>query len=517
MTLATAKTLAWEAYATGSDGDHFDEFCFNHCRQTVDQWAGQPLELEDWQYEIMAEAFAYDDHDPPRYFWRRIALLLPRKNGKTTMLAAYAVHTLVYQDGNPEVLLAARTDKQAGRLFDAAEMMIRQSPELLDLIHIQGYKGEMGRYDGMGKLYRFSAESGALDGWNPKRVVIDELHAWSTPRERKAWAALVSGFGARKSPQLFAITTAGDPATRADSILGTWLDGTISKGEVERRPGLEIIRDFKSRTLIYNYIAPTTDIMDVESVKLANPASWIDMEFLQSVADSSELTLSQKLRYHANVWASAEDDFINLETWENLRDPSVAAAALVGGSSVGVGLDGSRTYDTTVAAVAAPCEDGRIAVKTTVFSCRKDAPHHVFCPGDKIDFSMFEAHLKDLFQKYAVESGAYDPRYLQRSAEILVDEIGGVNLAEVEPVSTLMRDAIACFYRLVSEGKIVHDGDPVLTAHIAAAKAEQDERGWVIRKRQHSRPIDALVASILAVWRVHVDIVGDDGPWLEVW
>ena len=44
------------------------------------------------------------------------------------MLAAYALYELVYGRGRPEILLAAASDRQAGRLFDAAARFVRRHP-----------------------------------------------------------------------------------------------------------------------------------------------------------------------------------------------------------------------------------------------------------------------------------------------------------------------------------------------------------------------------------------------------
>ncbi|WP_197708220.1 terminase TerL endonuclease subunit, partial [Escherichia coli] len=63
------------------------------------------------------------------------------------------------------------------------------------------------------------------------------------------------------------------------------------------------------------------------------------------------------------------------------------------------------------------------------------------------------------------------------------------------------RDALAAFERAVADGRVRHRGDQAIAAHVAACKATQDERGWIVHKRRHSRPIDAVPAMAMAVWR----------------
>jgi phage terminase large subunit-like protein len=361
------------------------------------------------------------------------------------------------------------------------------------------YIGEIAQVSGGGKILRMATKASTMHGYNPSLGIVDELHAWTAPSMRSAFGAMMTAGGARKRTQMFVITTAGEGHERETSILGMLVDRNEADGDVELEPGLTISRNHAARTLVYNYSAPTMDPFDVAAMKLANPASWITESYLERQAADPSLSVAQVLQLHGCVWASSEDAFVSLERWRELADAD--AGTIAPGASVCVGFDGSRTYDTTVAAWASMLPDGRIAVKSHVWSTRRDAPHHELTPGE-IDFARFEEYVaSELFGRFKVVEGAYDPRYLIRSVQLLRDRLPGSRIAEVEPMSKLMRDALATFYQLVVDGRIVHDGDPVLAAHVAAAKAEQDEKGWIVRKRHQSKPIDALIATVLAVWR----------------
>lgn len=494
-------------YADATREPDFFEFCRDELVQSIDQFAGRPLDLEEWQREFAAEALALDESGVP--CWRSVVLVLPRKNGKTMLLAAYALYRLLADDDSPEILLAASSDKQAGRLFDAVCSFVRRSPALADRVVLREYIGEIARADGGGKILRMSSEAGTLHGYNPSLVICDELHAWTTPKLRRAWAALTTGGGARLQSQTFTITTAGEAHERDSSILGRLIDRNEREGEPEQvHAGLTISRNHDARTLVYNYSAPTSDPADVDAMLLANPASWITGEYLARQAANPELAASEVLQLHGCVWAAGEDAFIASDQWAELVDAEAAEGP--GSARVFLGFDGSRSYDTTVAAWAWRLDDGRIAVRTRVWSTRPDAPHHELVAGREIDFAAFERFIEDeLFGRFDVREAAYDPRYLIRSMQLIEDRVGEARIAPVEPQSKLMRDALAVFYQLVLEGGLAHDGDPVLAQHVAAAKATQDERGWVVRKRVQRRPIDALIASVLAVWRCSMDQAGE--------
>jgi hypothetical protein len=52
----------------------------------------------------------------------------------------------------------------------------------------------------------------------------------------------------------------------------------------------------------------------------------------------------------------------------------------------------------------------------------------------------------------------------------------------------------------VSEEAIVHDGDRLLSAHVAAAAGTLTDRGWRVSKLRQTNPIDALAAVVLAAY-----------------
>jgi phage terminase large subunit-like protein len=501
VTTAVGPRKAWAEYAAGSGIDHFDWWCRQFCIQSVDQFAGKPLVLEPWQIDFMGEVMAVNDDDSP--YWGTCVLVVPRKGGKTTMLGAYADYHVDQDEGQPEVLLMASSDKQAGRLFDAIAGFTRQSAHLSERFHLRDYIGEIVRVDGGGKILRMASDPNRAHGYNPSRVVADEIHAWTTQSLRKAWAAATSAGGARRNQQILGISTAGEAADREEGILGHLIDANEAEGELEQRGALTISRNHEARVLVFNYSAqvvgksPREDRNNFAAIRAANPASWVTDAYLKRQAASPELTDAQFLQLHGCVWAAGEGTFIAPEDWRAVGD----GEPLGEGRKVCLGMDGSRTYDTTVVAWAGLAEDGRVDVDARIFSVRRDAPHHILHEGGKIDFEAVEEFVIDRFEFFDVKEAAYDPRFLDRSAEIIDRRLNDACIVVIEPQSKHMRDAIATFHRGVAEGIVRHRGDPAIGAHVSACKAEQDERGWVVSKRKHSKPIDAVPAMAMAYWR----------------
>ncbi len=486
--------------ATGSEVDHFAEFCAKHLTQSVDEWDGLPLELEDWQRSMMGVALEYDQDGWP--VWRSVVFCIPRKNGKTCLLAAYALYRLLTSDGSPEILLAASSDKQAGRLFDAAALFVRRNPVLRGLCRVRDHVGEIKREDGMGVIVRLSSDPARLHGYNPSLVVCDELAQWTTPTLKRAYAALTTGGGARKAPQVFTITTAGEAHDREDSILGRILDTAVAKGEVERSPGLTVAKLAASHMLVYNYEAPTSDPRDTAKMKLANPATWITEEFLAKQASNPELTAAQVLQLHGCVWAEGASSWFPAEVWAGCLDKT---AVIPANAPVCVGVDVGLVHDSTAVAVAWCREDGKIVVEANVWTSARDTVGE-FVHGGVVDLTVIEDHLRDLAQRYSVLEVAYDPRFFERSAQMLSED--GLIVVPVFQSSGPMADAYQAWYAAVMEGRVAHNGDPVLSTHVLSTSATKTDRGWKVSKIKQSARIDACVAAAMALYRAEFQTVG---------
>lgn len=506
-TLARPASAGWSAYAPASAVDAFAEWCEAYCVQAVDAFAGQPLTLEPWQREFFGEVLAQDASGAP--CWRSAALVVPRKNGKTTMLAAYAVYHLLTDDGQPEVLLAAASDKQAGRLFDSVVRFIRRSPDIAEHVVVREYVGQIARADGGGTIHRMASDPNTLHGWNPSLVIVDELHAWTTPSLERAWAALTTGGGARRGSQTITITTAGEAHHRDTGLLGRLIDGNESRGECEVRGKLTISRNHDAQVLVWNFDARTKSREDIASIREANPASWITEEYLARQAANPELSEAEFLQLHGCVWAAGAGAWLPADLWRSLTRED---AAIPLGADVVVGVDVGIVHDSTAIVRAYVREDGTVAVEAHVISADPSAVAHEIHPGGRVSLARVEEYLLDLAERYEVREVVYDPRFFERSSEVLSD--AGLVTVALEQSSRMMADAYQAFYVAAHEGRIVHTGDRVLADHVAATAADKTDRGWKVRKIRQTKRIDACVAAVMAHYRA--EHVGAE-PFVTAW
>lgn len=483
----------WTKYAKGSEIQHFADFCKEHLILSNDRWAGLALELEAFQIRMMGEALAYDAEGWP--CWNSIIFVLPRKNGKTQLLAAYAVYRLFVTDDSPEILLAAASDRNAGRLFKAAANFIRRSPVLSKLARVREYAGEIVREDGLGVIYRVASDPNRLHGYDPSLVICDELAQWTKPSLEEAYAALTSGGGARGAPQTFTITTAGEASTRHSSILGRLLTAADQAPEKVEKPGLTISRLHESKTLVYNHTAPTTDPFDTKAMKLANPASWITETYLAKQAANPELTDAQVLQLHGCVWAAAGTTYIAPEGLEGALARGRLLGELEDGETVVLGFDGSETRDETW--LTACAFDGRIQPLQR-WAKPAGAPDGWRIPRHEIHEAIAAAH-----ERFDVAELAADPPGWYSEVDAWAERYGEevVLMFETRMAS---RIAPAC-QRLkagVNDGTVSFVGPLAakLAEHLGNCVAKETPYGTAVTKDHPDSPrkIDGAVASIIA-------------------
>jgi phage terminase large subunit-like protein len=171
--------------------DEFAEFC---SELTLD--SGEAMVLEPFQRQILTDYFDGA---------RETLVLLPKKNGKTCLLAALALYHLLSE---PEAAcyVAAASREQASLLYSAACGFVARSEALRKQVIVRkGYR-EMWTADGTGKLRVLAADVDTADGVLGTLCLVDELHRHKSP---ELYGVLADSLGPRQG-QMVTISTAGD-------------------------------------------------------------------------------------------------------------------------------------------------------------------------------------------------------------------------------------------------------------------------------------------------------------------
>jgi hypothetical protein len=135
-------------------------------------------------------------------------ILLPKKNGKSTLLGALGLFHLVTTP-DAECVIGAASRDQATILYDQAAGFVRRSAGLEQRVHVKrGYREIQARRDS-GRIRVLAADVDTADGVIPTLALVDELH-----RHKSAglYGIFRDGLGPRRG-RMITISTAGDSET----------------------------------------------------------------------------------------------------------------------------------------------------------------------------------------------------------------------------------------------------------------------------------------------------------------
>lgn len=199
-----------ECFFDAETAQYYIDFIETCCTHIEGALAGKPFILELWEKAIIANLFGWYKKDflgrtVRRY--RKAFIYIPRKNGKTPLVAA--IHNAVFflddEAGQINNLAAASRD-QATKLYRHISGMIKNEPEMNKRCQRYIATRSITKPDySVTKV--IPADENVAHGDNPHFQAIDELH--SQPN-RKLYDALFSAMSSanRIQPLLIMITTA---------------------------------------------------------------------------------------------------------------------------------------------------------------------------------------------------------------------------------------------------------------------------------------------------------------------
>ena len=462
-----------------SRGPEVVEFAEALCKITKDSVAGaagQPMVFRGWQHELTNHLFA---RNADGGYQHRMGLIgLPRKNGKSAWLSALALEHLLFGPEGGEIYSCAADREQAKIVFGTAKRMVELEPELKDVL--QPFRDTI--YNpATGSTYRaLSAEAFTKEGLSPTLVAFDELHAQPN---RELFDVMSLAMGARVSPMLVAITTAGvkSDSTGKDSLCFSLYEygKKIASGEVV------------DPSFFFAWWESEGDHRDPATWQGANPG-YDDIVAADDFTSALGRTLESEFRTkRLNQWVSTSETWLPAGTFEGCEiDRQVAA-----GESVVLAFDGSFNGDCT-AIVGVTVEEVPHVFVVDMWEKPDNAGADWQVPVVEV-----EDAIRAACARWQVEEIACDPYRWARTFQVLEDE--GLPVVVFPQSAARMTPATARFSEAILNQTLTHDGDPRLVRHVANATLRTDQRGSRLAKesRNSTRRIDLAVASVMGVER----------------
>ena len=164
---------------------------------------GYRYKLLGWQKRLIRNLYKVDKQG--KRVVRQAVCSMGRKGGKSSLASAVLVSYLCGPlAGRGQELYSVASDKeQSGLLFNIAEQIILQCPQLIDMVNIVRHQKKIETK--RGSFYKaLASDSGRLHGLNPTFCCYDEL---AQAKSRLLYDTINTAFGSRDESLLLVIST----------------------------------------------------------------------------------------------------------------------------------------------------------------------------------------------------------------------------------------------------------------------------------------------------------------------
>ncbi len=503
-----------------SRGQFVVDWIEKFCRLYEGEWAGQPMLIKDWAYEIIMRTFGWVKHSERwgreiRRF-RKVSAWVPKKNKKSPTLAAIGLYLLV-ADGEQgqKVYFGAKDGSQAREIAGKhAIEMVTASVALSEECTINKSLMQITHEDTRSILKPISSADSksqkSKEGLNGS-ILIDETHVVD-----EAFVGRISRAGISRSEPLFIeVSTAGDDPEsygRKSYELGK----QVESGDV-----------VNEQLLFATWEAPH-DLSDddlasdpVKYGKLSNPAWGHTVGEEEFLADyhASKTSLTEFLRfkmYRLNMWQATANPWLKMADWAHCRE-HYNDIDLLGRECWG-GLDLAKTRDTTCLVLLFPFEDGIYKLLPYFWLPRAranelrdrvsylqwaDRGAITLTDGDETDYQFVRHAINEARGKFKLQGIGYDETFAAQMMQRLREEDG--MLEQQVPIPQTMMNftrGTVEFENLLIEHRLKHNGNPALTwqAGNVQVKSDYNQNIRPIKpKHGDYRTVDGIVAAVMAV------------------
>lgn len=478
-------------------------------------WRGINFTLMGWQTQIIYDLFGtVTEEGLRRYHFSYIEI--PKKNGKSELVAAIALYMLCADDEfGGEIYSAAKDRDQAAIIYRTAVAMVRLCPPLLKRCKIIESQ-KIIYYRPTDSFYKvLSRDVASKHGYNPSAVLFDELHAQEKP---DLWNVLTEGAGdAREEPLTIAITTAG-----WDRASVCWEQHVYAK-KCLADPGF----DPTFYPVIYSADDKKDNWEDERVWARANPSlghtikiDRLREQYKKALESPDKINGFKRLRL--NIWTNQATLYIDPTTWAE-QGPRRPLGELAHREAFG-GLDLSAIKDLTAFVLAFP-RDGSLAVDVLSFfwcpRARLHDPKNTYrkqyqlweslgqltvTDGNVVDYKKIRADIKEICGRYRVRDINVDRLF--EGYEFCQDLEKDIPKTEIFPMGQGFIGYAIPFrqFDLLLESKCLCHGNENLVLNFCAGNlaVETDAaENHKPAKDKSEGKIDGIVALIMALDRLY--------------
>lgn len=480
----------------------------------------------EWFKDILCAFLASEDPETKQRLVWELLCMVPKKNSKTTYVAALGLTALFMEDApNRQMLIVAPSQNISERCFDQAQGMIRLDERLKAIFSVQDHLKCITRRKTGTQLDVKSFDTSIVTGEIPVLTIIDEVHELGKKAKAAAVMQQIRGGGITKQGgQVLMITTQSDEAPA-----GIWKTELIKARKIRDGAGgsspimMPVLYEFP-----YHLQRDETFWRDQRNWRLLLPNIDRSIDAARLVADyenngratpqAEQIWASQHLNIEIGV-GIGDDGWRGADYWIQRADPTLTLDALIERSEVAVvGGDGGGLDDLFgVCVIGREKATRRWLVWCHAFAHRKVLEVRKEIAAQLLDFeeegsltfaevseqvasiAKIAARLRDaglLPEKNAV---GFDPNNIAAFIDALALEgIEGQMLHRLRQGPALSPALWGLEHKL-SDDTISHDGSDLMAWSVGNVKIEVKGNGNMATKQAAGRAkIDPVIAMLCA-------------------
>lgn len=304
----------------------------------------------EWVFDLVRVIFGSYDPETKRRALREFFLLVPKKNGKSSIAAAIIVTAAILNERpEAELLLIAPTQKIAGIAYKQAKGIIALDDDLAKLFHVQNHLMTITHRNTGAMILVKAASPDVITGSKSTFILIDETHVFAQmAKASEVFVEIRGALAARPDGFLLQITTQSKKPPAG-----------VFKAELTKaREVRDGVRTFPMLAVLYEL--PPEDANDGGWKK---PENWgrvnphlgrsVDPEWLRDEVETAELEGPEKLALIASQHFNVEiglglhaDRWPGAIYWRDAALENMTLDRLIDSCDVAtVGIDGGGLDD----------------------------------------------------------------------------------------------------------------------------------------------------------------------------
>ncbi|MBR2540410.1 MAG: terminase large subunit [Mogibacterium sp.] len=289
-----------------TDADLRIDFIENCVKLTKSPFYGKPMKLLLFQKAFISAVYSFKMKDGNDRF-KKILLLIARKNGKSELCSALALSSFILGNEGSDIVCSSNDDTQASIMYDAIDLM-RQMIDPNDLDTKKNIRFILNKTTNT-KIFKMSERTKNKEGRNIDDAFQDEAHELKTNTIPKS---IEQSQSLKENPKFFILTTEG-------FVVDGYLDDELKKARKIINGEDDSISASRDLPWLYTQDSELEIFQNPKSWAKSNPTLGIvkRLDYLEEQVELAKQSKADRIFVLSKDFNQKQN---GVESWLNLED-----------------------------------------------------------------------------------------------------------------------------------------------------------------------------------------------------